>query len=625
MCSSVFTKTASGIFSLVAIIVSLGCTQQAPPPPPAAIKVVPMEPQTVTALLERRLTPNFVPGEVIVKMKPAAAGPRLMPSKELKRLNLAAQGDRTSGGEIVYRLPASTLKAMSAGDARERTLATVKTLSARADVVYAQPNYIFQITTTPNDTGYPKQWHYFDNGNAANQAPGGINLPTVWNTNQGDAAVVVAVIDTGILSAHEDINGSPNLVDGYDMISDAGTANDGDGRDADATDTGDAIAADECYPGHPAQPSSWHGTHVAGTIGVGKTNNNLGVAGINWNIKLQPLRVLGKCGGTMVDINDAIRWAAGLPVPGAPANPTPAKVINMSLGGASPCSASPATQSAINDALAQGVTVVVAAGNEAADAAEFIPASCIGAITVAASDRRGYLATRYSNFGARVDILAPGGDVNQDSDKDGNPDGILSMVEGGYAYYNGTSMAAPHAAGVAALLLAQDATRSPAQILSLLKTHALPRSATQCPKACGAGLLNADVGDTPPPPGGVAISLVPTDVPLSIGDSAQVTATVKRNGSADAGKTVSFLSSNTAVAGVTPATATTDANGSASATISAVSQGDAILQVESQGARKAAAIKVAPKLPALPLWFVTLVALAALLLYAWHAHRRDQA
>ena len=198
-------------------------------------------------------------------------------------------------------------------------------------------------------------------------------------------------------------------------------------------------------------------------------------------------------------------------------------------------------------------------------------------------------------------------------------------VEGGYAYYNGTSMAAPHAAGVAALLLAQDATRSPAQILSLLKTHALPRSATQCPKACGAGLLNANVGNTPPPPGGVEISLAPADVPLPIGDSVQVTATVKRNGSADAGKTVTFLSSNTAVAGVAPATATTDANGSASATVSAVSQGDAILQVESQGARKAAAIKIAPKLPALPLWFVTLAALVALLLYAWHAYRRSQA
>ncbi|MCK7509501.1 MAG: S8 family serine peptidase [Desulfobacterales bacterium] len=116
---------------------------------------------------------------------------------------------------------------------------------------------------------------------------------------------------------------------GYDMISDPGIANDGNGRDGDASDPGDAIAANECYPGSLALPSSWHGTHVAGTVGVGRTNNGIGVAGVNWTVEVQPVRVLGKCGGTMVDINDAIRWAAGLSVPGAPNNPTPAKVINM--------------------------------------------------------------------------------------------------------------------------------------------------------------------------------------------------------------------------------------------------------------------------------------------------------
>jgi serine protease len=435
------------------------CAQQSSPKT-TPLKTVAMEPQAVEKLLEKRLTPNFVPGEVVVKMKPAAAL-RVMPSTELQRLNLEVKREQTSGSEIVYRLPPAMLSTLTKKDAGDRTLAAVKSLRARPDVEYAQPNYIFQITATPNDSGYPKQWHYFDNGSGAGQAPGGINLPTAWETNKGSASVVVAVIDTGILPNHEDISGSPNLVNGYDMISDPGIGNDGDGRDADATDTGDAIAENECYPGSPAQPNSWHGTHVSGTIGVGKTNNALGVAGINWNVKVQPVRVLGKCGGTMVDINDAIRWAAGLPVPGAPNNPTPARVINMSLGGASPCSASPATQAAINDAVAKGVTVVVAAGNESSDAAGFIPASCNGVVTVAASDRRGYLATRYSNFGARVDIMAPGGDVRQDSDSDGNPDGVLSMVNGGYAYYNGTSMAAPHTAGVAALLPPKTAPARP--------------------------------------------------------------------------------------------------------------------------------------------------------------------
>lgn len=614
-------NTLLGLFVLTATL--FGCTQQSEHKP-ATAKVVPMAPQTVEVLLERRITPNFVPGEVVVKMKPAASGLRIMPAAELKRLNLEIKRDQTSGGEIVYRLPATTLNSLKAEDARARTLAAVKSLQARADVAYAQPNYIFQITAVPNDSGYPKQWHYFDNGNGTGQAPGGINLPTAWNTNQGSAAVVVAVIDTGILPDHEDISGSLNLAGGYDMISDPAIANDSDGRDSDPTDPGDAIAADECYAGSPALPSSWHGTHVSGTIGVGKTNNNLGVAGINWNVKLQPVRVLGKCGGTMVDINDAIRWAAGLPVPGTPANPTPAKVINMSLGGASPCSASPATQSAINDAIVKGVTVVVAAGNESSDAAQFIPASCNGVITVAASDRLGNLASRYSNFGARIDILAPGGDVRQDSDNDGNPDGVLSMVEGGYAFYNGTSMAAPHAAGVAALLLAQDSTRSPAQILSLLKANALPRSATQCPKPCGAGLLNAQLGTPTPTPGGVQIELSPPDIRLAIGANVTVSAKVTRDGNPESGKTITFISANPAAASVQPASTSTDANGIATAMVTGVASGDAILQVESQGVRKTAPIKVTLKLPAVSLWILTPLLLAALIMYARRPRRQPR-
>ncbi|HJX19273.1 MAG TPA: S8 family serine peptidase [Acidiferrobacterales bacterium] len=600
------------------------CAQQSSPKT-APLKTVAMEPQAVEKLLEKRLAPNFVPGEVVVKMKPAAAL-RVMPSTELKRLNLEVKREQTSGSEIVYRLPPAMLSTLTKKDAGDRTLAAVKSLRARPDVEYAQPNYIFQITATPNDSGYPKQWHYFDNGSGANQAPGGINLPTAWETNKGSAAVVVAVIDTGILPNHEDISGSPNLVNGYDMISDPAIGNDGDGRDATATDPGDAIAANECYPGSPAQPNSWHGTHVAGTIGVGKTNNSLGVAGINWNVKVQPVRVLGKCGGTMVDINDAIRWAAGLPVPGVPNNPTPAKVINMSLGGGAPCSASPATQAAINDAVAKGTTVVVAAGNESSDAAGFIPASCNGVITVAASDRRGYLATRYSNFGARVDIMAPGGDVRQDSDNDGNPDGVLSMVDGGYAYYNGTSMAAPHTAGVAALLLAEDSSRTPDQVRSLLKARAMTRTATQCPKPCGAGLLNAAATQPVPPVPGVAVTLSPPALSVEAGKSVEVSATVLRNGVAESGKDVAFASSNTVVFSVAPASRTTDANGVAKATITAVAAGDATLQAESQGARGTAAVKVTPKkIPALPLPLVGLLLLAALLLYAWRVSRTQNA
>jgi len=604
---------------LFASIAITACAQE-PAPKSVPLKTVAMEPKTVSALLEKRLRPAFVPGEVIVKMKPAATL-RIMPSTELKRLNLEVKREQTSGGEVIYRLPSAAMSTMTAKAATDRTLATVKQLRARPDVEYAQPNYIFQVTATPNDSGYPKQWHYFDNGSGAGQAPGGINLPTAWESNKGSASVVVAVIDTGILPTHEDISGSPNLVNGYDLISDPTMGNDGDGRDADATDPGDAIAANECYPGSPAQPDSWHGTHVAGTIGVGKTNNALGVAGINWNVKVQPVRVLGKCGGTMVDINDAIRWAAGLPVPGVPNHPTPAKVINMSLGGGAPCSASPATQAAINDAIAKGVTVVVAAGNEASDASGFIPASCNGVITVAASDRRGYLATRYSNYGTRVDIMAPGGDVRQDSDNDGNPDGVLSMVKDGYAFYNGTSMAAPHTAGVVALLLAEDGTRTPDQIRTLLKQRAMPRTPVQCPKPCGAGLLNAAPGQPVPPQPGVAVTLSPSTLSVEAGKTAEISAAVVRNGAPDAGKEVKFASTSTVVFTVNPATATTDASGVAKATITGTVAGNATLEAESQGVRAAAPVTVTPKkVPALPLPLVILL-LAFTLLAAWRSRR----
>ena len=133
----------------------------------------------------------------------------------------------------------------------------------------------------------------------------------------------MAVLDTGILPAEADIAGSPNLAPGFDMITDPFIANDGDGRDSDATDPGDAVVAGECGPNEPPvdQGDSWHGSHVAGTIGVVNTNNGVGVAGANWSVTTVPVRVLGKCGGTNADINDGIRWAAGLPVPGVPEQP----------------------------------------------------------------------------------------------------------------------------------------------------------------------------------------------------------------------------------------------------------------------------------------------------------------
>ena len=185
--------------------------------------------------------------------------------------------------------------------------------------------------------------------------------------------------------------------------------NDGDGRDADPSDPGDWVTAEESaqvdgsFYKCSAVTSHWHGTHVAGIIGA-QGNNEYGVAGANWLSKILPVRVLGKCGGYDTDIIDAIRWAAGLDVPGVPANTTPARIINMSLGGSGACNA--AYQDAINEVTAAGVIVVAAAGNQRGDANNFTPANCNNVISVGSVSKLGNRAS-YANAGSSVMISSP--------------------------------------------------------------------------------------------------------------------------------------------------------------------------------------------------------------------------
>jgi subtilisin family serine protease len=347
----------------------------------------------------------------------------------------------------------------------------------------------------PDDPFLVFEWHLRNSGPAptADSSPGGVGFPVAWGRQQGSADVIIAVLDTGLLLNHEEFAGSAGVLPGADMISEPFIANDGDGRDLDALDTGDATAAGECAPGSAASGSSWHGSHVAGIIGGPATNNAVGVSGGAWNARILPIRVLGKCGGTDKDIADGMLWAAGIEVEGLPVNANPAHIINMSLGGGGACT--PFYQDVIDQVVARGVTVIVAAGNEAQDAANFLPASCNNVINVAASDARGHIVARYSNFGDTIDILAPGGDVQRDDDADGYPDGVLGPVESSelgapYDFYNGTSMATPVVAAAAALLKSSEPALSPAEIEERLKNSATPRTTEQCGQKCGAGLLD---------------------------------------------------------------------------------------------------------------------------------------
>ncbi|WP_323846214.1 S8 family peptidase [Microbulbifer magnicolonia] len=372
----------------------------------------------------------------------------------------------------------------------------ISRLQQDPNVEYAEPDLLMQPMATPTDPSYNQQWHYFE-------ATGGLNLPEAWDTTQGEG-VVVAVIDTGY-RPHADL--VDNLLPGYDMISDAEVAQDGNGRDSDASDPGDWAPAGACYAGSPASGSSWHGTHVAGTVAAA-TNNGIGVAGVAYEAKVVPIRVLGRCGGYTSDIADAIIWGAGGSVSGVPANANPAQVLNLSLGGSGSCGST--TQNAINTARSLGTTVVVAAGNSNTNASNATPANCSGVVTVASVDRSGGRAW-YSNYGSVVDVAAPGGDTSVSSN------GILSTLNSGtqgpgsdnYAFYQGTSMATPHVAGAAALLYAVDPTLTPTEVEAILTgtARSFPASCSQC----GAGIVDAaaavaaagDGGGDPEPGDGV--------------------------------------------------------------------------------------------------------------------------
>lgn len=507
----------------------------APPPPRVSDRLI------------VKLRPNYLPkGLSVAQINTELAKPLAAPT--IAQMTAAAgvqmsEVHALSNGAHVLSLP-STPSRQAMGQA-------IAAISALPNVAYVEEDAIMTTQVAPNDTYYttgptgnPGLWGMQPVTAVASPAPGGTgsygaDFESAWTTNTG-TGVVVAIVDTGI-TPHPDVVGtggtvSPatgNLVSpGYDFTSDCrirGTCAPTTAAGAavvapspNATDLGDFISsADSTTPGSlffgsAVSNSSWHGTHVAGTIAaIG--NNGAGVIGGAYNAKILPVRALGKSGGYVSDIANGIMWAAGVPIVGVTNNPNPAKVINMSLGGAGACGIT--YQNAINAAVAAGAVVVVAAGNNNADVANFQPASCANVVSVASISRDGSRAA-YSNFSSpasnivnptNVTLAAQGGD--QASYAATFDPGILSSLNAGltaetvpnYVYYQGTSMATPHAAAAVALMMSRNPALTPAQIKTILSA---PASLTTFPgfagsvivpaawdcaasKNCGAGILNA--------------------------------------------------------------------------------------------------------------------------------------
>lgn len=405
---------------------------------------------------------EFVPGDALVEVRDAA-----LVASHLAQVGGAAQVQVERLQLARFPIPAG----FDGVEASRYTAALAAWLDARPGVEMAELNFVRRAcSTTPNDTYYSLQWHYPL-----------IQLPAAWDISTGDSNVLVAVIDTGE-TQHPDL--VARQVPGYDFISSAANAGDGNGIDPDPTDVGD---------GNGLTPSSFHGTHVAGTIGA-DTDNSSGVAGVTWAGEIMHLRVLGLQGGTDFDIIQAINYSAQLANASGQVPPKKANIINMSLGGPG---SSQSFQNAITNARNAGVTIFGAAGNNNSPNA-FYPASYNGVISVSAVDLNSAKAP-YSNFNNAVDIAAPGGNTSVDLNGDGYSDGVLSTLADdtqnplayNYVFYQGTSMACPHAAGVASLMIAVNPTLTPAQIEQILTSTATDLGAAGKDPIFGHGLVNA--------------------------------------------------------------------------------------------------------------------------------------
>ena len=411
-----------------------------------------------------------------------------------------------------------------AARAGESTAQTLARLRADPEIEYVQIDARRHALSTPDDSLFGGQWYL------QNSEPAAVNAIGAWDLTTGSPGVVIADLDTGVRFDHPDLrNATANrLLPGYNMIANAAVANDGDGRDSDASDPGDWVTAADvktaqfstCTVGN----SSWHGTRTAGMLGA-ISNNQQGIAGITWQGWIEPVRVLGKCGGYDSDIIAAMGWAAGMPVSGVPLNPYPARIINMSLGEVGSCTPpdNQAYQDIIDKLGAAGVLVVVSAGNEGGPVD--VPANCAGAVAVAGLRHVG-TKVGYSSLGPEVGLSAPAGNcVNTGA---GQPclfsivtttnTGTTVPATNTYTDENnfnvGTSFSAPIVSGIAGLMLAVNGNLTPDQLIARLQKSSQPFPVSATPgvpmchvptgpsdlqtaecscttQTCGAGMANA--------------------------------------------------------------------------------------------------------------------------------------
>ena len=405
------------------------------------------------------------------------------------------------------------------GESAAQTLARLR---ADPTIEYAEVDARRRPLATPDDALYTEQWYL------QNSEPAAVNAAAAWALTTGSTGLVIADLDTGVRFDHPDLRSASanRLLPGYNMISNVAVANDGAGRGPDASDPGDWVTAADAktsqFSGCTVTNSSWHGTRTAGILGA-ITNDQIGVAGMTWEGWIEPVRVLGKCGGYDSDIIAAMAWAAGMSVSGVPANPYPARVINMSLGEVGSCQNFPAYQQVIDELVAAGVLVVVSAGNEGGPVD--VPANCAGAVAVAGLRQVG-TKVGYSSLGPEVAVSAPAGNcVNSGA---GQPClfSIVTTTNSGttvpgtntytdeYNFNVGTSFSAPIVSGIAGLMLSVNGNLSPDQLIARLQAASQPFPVSTTPgvplchvptgpndlqtaecscttQACGAGMANA--------------------------------------------------------------------------------------------------------------------------------------